>query len=279
MFVMKIAIQGVRGSFHDIVARDWFGPDIELVECDWFDDVFAALRNTSADMAVCAVENSLYGSINDVYDLLIKHRVSIVGEVPSHIHQQLIGFGGTNLADIQRVYSHPVALNQCRDFLDAHLPHAERIEHHDTADAVRLVRESSDPSSAAIAGHLAAELYELAILKNDIEDEKLNYTRFLVLDPKNTPVDNANKASLVLQTDHSPGSLYRALGVLADLDLNMTKLYSRPIRGKLWRYQFFIDVETNTSNLNTAISRLKADNCEVHVLGHYRADHTEDTLS
>lgn len=276
---MKIAIQGARGSFHDIVARDWFGPDIELVECEWFDDVFAALQSRTADRAVCAVENSLYGSINDVYDLLIKHRVAMVGEVPSHIHQQLIGLTDAHVSDVTCIYSHPVALNQCREFLDAHLPEAQRIEHHDTADAVRLVAERGDPTNMAIASHLAAELHGLKIHRQDIEDEALNYTRFLILDPNASPVADANKASLILQTDHSPGSLYRALGVFAQLGLNMTKLYSRPIRGKLWRYQFFVDLETDELRLEKAIRLLERDNCEVTVLGHYKAHTSENTLS
>ena len=138
---MKVAIQGIAGSFHHLAALRWFGPETEIVPCETFLEVFQAVQDRVADHAICAVENSLYGSINEVYDLLLGFKYPIVGELPEHIHQQLIGLPGTDPSQIARVYSHPVALNQCEKFLDENLPHAERIEHHDTAEAVMLISQ------------------------------------------------------------------------------------------------------------------------------------------
>lgn len=268
---MKIAIQGNTGSFHHLAAQRWFGDDIEIVPCETFLEVFQALEDHIADHAICAVENSLYGSINEVYDLLLGFKYPIVGELPEHIHQQLIGFSGADLSHIERVYSHPVALSQCERFLDEFLPHAERIEHHDTAEAVGLIKQLGNPSYAAIAGHAAAQVHSMQLLREDIEDEATNFTRFLILDPMKPTVNGANKASLVLRTSHAPGALYRALGVFAGLGINLTKLHSRPIRGQVWKYQFFIDIEADKRQLDIALSELNNLGCDVTVLGHYKA--------
>lgn len=274
---MRVAIQGVEGSFHDLVAHRWFGSTpIDLVTCRTFAGVFDAVENDAADCGVVAIENSLYGSISEVYDLLLSRGFSIVGELPEHIHQQLIGFGTADLAQVTHVYSHPVALNQCATWLETNLPHAERIEHHDTADSVRLIKEQNDPNSVAIASHRAAELQGLTVLQENIEDEATNFTRFLIVERTARTIADADKASLVLRTDHSPGALYRALGIFAELGINLTKLQSRPIRGRVWRYQFFIDVQTTPDVLDQAVERLKREGCETTVLGCYRQHRDED---
>lgn len=274
---MRVAIQGVEGSFHDLVAHRWFKTTpIDLVTCETFSSVFEALEKNQADVAVVAIENSLYGSISEVYDLLLERGFSIVGELPEHIHQQLIGFADTHLEKVTHVYSHPVALNQCRTWLDTYLPHAERVEHHDTADSVRLIKEQDDRRSVAIASHRAAELHGLTILHENIEDEATNFTRFLIIERENRVVEKADKASLVLRTDHTPGALYRALGIFAKFDLNLTKLQSRPIRGHVWRYQFFIDVQATPDVLSQAIEHLRREGCETTALGCYRQHRDED---
>ena len=268
---MKIAIQGNTGSFHHLTAQRWFGESIEIVPCETFLEVFQALEDRTADHAITAIENSLYGSINEVYDLLLSFKYPIVGELPEHIHQQLIGLPGADMSQITRVYSHTVALNQCEKFLDEFLPHAERIEHHDTAEAVAFIKELDNPTYAAIAGHAAAQLHGMQILREDIEDERTNFTRFLILDPSTSEVAGANKASLVLRTSHAPGALYRALGVFANVGINLTKLQSRPIRGQVWKYQFVTDIEADKRQLDIALSELSNLGCDVTVLGHYKA--------
>ncbi len=269
--MLKIAIQGQPGSFHDAVARRYFGDAIELACCETFSDVFAAVSDGRADQAVCAVENSLYGSITDVYDLMLQYQFSVVGEEIEHIHQQLIAAHGVKLSDISEVYSHPVALNQCREWLEQTLPDAEIIEHHDTAGAVADVKLLDSPYAAAIAGRQAAQLHDMAIIVSDIEDEKTNFTRFFILDPTGTAPVNANKASLVLTTSHRPGALYAALGIFDAHGVNLTKLESRPIRGQRFRYQFFVDAECDAATLSAVIAGLQHQKCSVTILGHYHA--------
>jgi prephenate dehydratase len=263
----QIAIQGQKGSFHDDVARHYF-PESDIVPCDTFHDVFAAMSTEKADIAIVAIENSLYGSIADVYDLLLAHDYKITSEHILHIHQQLIGIAGSQLSEITEVYSHPVALNQCREWLETHLPDAELIEHHDTAGAVAYVKELDSPYAAAIAGERAAELYEMFIIERDIEDEKTNLTRFVILDPSQA-IAHPDKASIVLTTKHHSGALYEALGVFAEHNANLTKLQSRPIRGEQFNYQFFIDCDIDAAGLASILSDLQELGCSVILLGHY----------
>lgn len=268
---MKVAIQGVQGSFHAIAATKLFGGGIELVHCDRFTDVFAALHSGQADRAVVASDNSLYGSIREVYDLLRKYRFTITGSITEHIRQQLIVKPGTTADMVQEIYSHPVALDQCRDYLETHFPHAEPIEYHDTADAVRHIKSRRLKHAAAIASHTAAQAYDMHILAENIEDEKTNFTRFIVLsrEPLSPKLD-ASRVSLILETGHTPGALYRALGAFADAGVNLTKLESRPIRGRAFHYQFFIDADADAGQLKAVSEELGRQECRVTVLGHYK---------
>lgn len=269
----KVAIQGERASFHHIAATKFFGDDIELVCCDTFKGVFEAIKNKSADYAVCAIENSLFGSINESYDLLVKHHFFITGEVYSRIEQCLIGFPGTKIQTIQEVYSHPVALAQCEEYLDAKLPHAKRLESHDTAASVALVKERGDKTLAAIASRKAAELYGLEVLEAEIETNEHNYTRFVILEPKPRTMPKANKTSLIIGTSHKPGALYEALGAFAKNAINLTKLQSRPIIGKAWHYIFYVDVAAGLDDprMAVALENLKKQDCSITVLGSYHA--------
>lgn len=268
---MRVAIQGEPASFHHIAATGWYGDIDGLVCCPTFADVFKALAAGRADAAVVAIENSLYGSISEVYDLLLQAGVPIIGEVHERIHQNLITLPGASLDGITHVYSHPVALAQCANFLESALPAAKKTEYHDTAESVAFIKQAGNPRFAAIASHAAAELHGLPILQEKIEDEHLNFTRFVVLQPGGTPPGDANKASLVLQTSHRPGALYAALGVFARRNINLSKLQSRPIPGKVWKYQFYLDVETAGDTLHTVIGEVTAQGGTVTVLGEYRA--------
>ena len=267
---MKVAIQGGQGSFHAIAATKLFGTDIKFVHCDRFADVFAALHSGQADRAVIASDNSLYGSIREVYDLLRKYHFTITDATTEHVHQQLIARPGTTADMVQEIYSHPVALDQCRDYLETHFPHAEPIEYHDTADAVRHIKNRRLKHAAAIASHAAAQTYGMHILAENIEDEKTNFTRFIILSPAPlSPRPDANKASLILETGHTPGALYRALGAFADAGVNLTKLESRPIRNRAFHYQFFIDADADASQLRAILEELGRQECRVTILGHY----------
>lgn len=268
--MQTIAIQGTKGSFHHIAAQDWFGDEINLVECKTFREVFKKFKNNQADYSVVAIENSLYGSINEVYDLLLKYRFYIIGEISERINQCLIGINDIPLEDVLRVHSHPVALAQCQDFLDKYLTNAERIENNDTADSVRLVKEMGINTELAIASPLAAKLYNMHVIKANIENTKTNYTRFLILSKNNLNITGANKASLVVETDHKPGALYKLLGYFANDNINLTKLQSRPIQGKVWHYQFYIDVEIRQDQLEKIIEIIISNNYKVTVLGFYK---------
>lgn len=268
---MRIAIQGEAGSFHHQVANDWFGETATIVPCESFNEVFGALARRDADMIVTAVENSLYGSINEVLDLIESYRFPIVGEVFLRVEQQLIALPGATPSDITKVYSHPVALAQCENFFETTLPGAERVEYHDTAASVELIKKLGDPHAAAIAGRGAAALYGLPILAENIEDNKANYTRFLVLSPKELPVKNANKASLVITTDHTPGALGRVLAAFSDRGANLTKLQSRPIVGQPWKYRFYLDVEIAPDPLAETLVQIQNDGADATILGRYPA--------
>ncbi len=271
---MRVAIQGQAGSFHDVAARQFFldtpTKEVELTCCDTFKGTFKALQAGEADVAVVAVENSLYGSIHEVYDQLVTHHVHMVGEITLAVHQQLVGWPGTELAGITEVYSHPAALDQCRNWLEEHLPHAERIEHHDTAGAVEYVKSHALTHAVAIASKTAAVLHDMPVIAENIEDEKDNFTRFAVLQLRDAEVSaDANKASLILTTSHKAGALYEALGVFAQASANLTKLESRPIRGEKFRYQFVVEVEANRAQLDTILAALDDMGCSVRLLGHY----------
>ncbi len=268
---MRVAIQGQCGSYHQAAAERYFNTDFTLVPCDTFAAVFDALADGTADKAVIASENSIAGTAHPVYDLLLKHDFFVVGEVYEHIHHCLIGLPGAKLRDIKRVYSQAIALPQCSVFLDKNLPTAERVEYTDTAASVSHIKELDNPSFAAIASSQAADIYKLPVLAANVEDFDNNVTRFLVLASQRPETSHPDKASLVLETAHSPGALWHALGVLAKSKANLTKLESRPVAHTPWRYQFLIDVNISSDQLADCIERLKSQQCTVRLLGTYRA--------
>jgi prephenate dehydratase len=268
-----IAIQGAKASFHDIAASQYFGDDSARIFCDTFSDTFDSLTEGKANYALCAIENSLYGSINEVYDLLLANNLYIIGEVYLRIEQCLIGLPGARLESVIEVHSHPVALAQCEQYLDNILPTAIRMDYRDTAASVEMVASLQNKKVAAIASQEAADLYGMEVLAHSIETDTQNYTRFVVLSKHATGKIRANKTSLMLQTDNSSGALYRALGCFAKRDINLTKLQSRPVVGSAWQYIFYIDVAVSSddSAFGLAIEELAAQNCQTTLLGSYQS--------
>jgi prephenate dehydratase len=241
---------------------------------DTFSEVFNRLTSEGIDGCMCAIENSLYGSIHDVYDLMLRHHFWISGEIYLPIHHQLIGLPGAKLSDIKEIHSQAPALGQCEQYLDKHFPDARRIEQHDTAASVAMVKEWSDPTKAAIASSLAADIHGLHILSKNIEDHKENYTRFVALQahqPETLP-PNVNKTSLALTTAHHSGALYHALGAFSKENINLSKLESRHIAGERWKYMFYIDVEAGVheQRFQRSLATLAMQGCTVRVLGSYR---------
>jgi len=242
---IRAAFQGELGAFSQIALRQLLGPDAIPVPCERFEQVFRSLKEGAVDRAVVPIENTLHGSIHENYDHLLHFDLEITGETSVRIVHNLIAVPGVKWSQVRRVLSHPVALNQCLKFFAAN-PHLERVTHYDTAGSVKNIMEEKSNDSAAIASSVAAEIYGARILKRSIEDDRQNYTRFFLLQrPANKKAPAApgdRKTSLVFTTRNTPGALFRALSAFALRDLSLTKIESRPLRGKPFEYLFYVDV-------------------------------------
>jgi prephenate dehydratase len=273
-----IAFQGERGAFSEEAARKLLGPAVEVLPCQRFEDVFRGLKEGRAAGAVVPIENTLAGSVHENYDHLVNFELPIVGETSVRIVHHLMAPKGVTFSQIRRVFSHPVALNQCLDFF-ARNPQIERIPHYDTAGSAKMVTEQGLSDAGAIASAVAAEIYGARILRRSIESDRQNYTRFFLL---RTPqyarrhrvkaaANAAWKTSLVFSTRNVPGALFRALSAFALRDLNLTKIESRPLRGKPWEYLFYVDFlgRSDSANAQNALSHLREVADMLRVLGCY----------
>jgi prephenate dehydratase len=272
MMNKKISIQGFEGSFHQVAAQQFFGSEVEIICCATFREVvkIAADKNKS-DGGVMAIENSLAGSILPNYNLLQKSHLKIVGEIYLHIKQNLLVNPGVKLEDIREVHSHPMALLQCSDYLEKY--NWKLIETEDTALSAKHVHQHRSKHIAAIASKLAAELYQLNTIVQNIHTLKNNYTRFLVLETPESAKDikNANKASVNFQTDHSKGSLAKVLTKISDGDINLSKLQSLPIPGSDWKYSFHADLEfSNLDQFNRVIENIQPLTEALRIYGVYK---------
>lgn len=269
----RVAIQGYEGSFHQEAARRFFGKDTEVIPCDTFRQVMAlTTHRKEATGGIMAIENSIAGSILPNYSLLQKHPVVIIGEVYLHIKQQLLVNPGVKLEDIREVHSHPMALLQCMDFLEKH-PQLKLVESEDTALSAKHLQLRKSKHQAAIAGKLAAELYNLEVLVPNIHTMKNNYTRFLVLKHQKDAqvVEDANKASVKFHTDHSRGSLAKSLAIIADAGINLCKLQSMPIPGTDFKYSFHADMEFDDRHqFDQMMAQLAKATEELTVFGIYK---------
>lgn len=239
---MKIAIQGIQGSFHHQVALDYFDATTSVEECMSFENLAESLVKGRSQKAVMALENSIAGSIIPNYALIDKHGLKITGEHYLSIHQNLMALKGQRLSEIREVHSHPMALLQCMDFLQQ-LPEIKLIEDKDTAETARRIQQNQITGIAAIGSKTAAQLYDLDILAPEIQTVSNNMTRFVILE-KEMPQTNetANKASLKFELEHKRGSLAAILNVMSDFGLNLTKIQSLPKIETPWKYAFFVDV-------------------------------------
>lgn len=273
---MKVAIQGQAGSFHAIAAKSLFGADVSLVYCDTFKSVFTSLEAGKVTHVIVAIENSLYGSINEVYDLLLAHQFSITGEVYEQIGLHLFGIEGSSLSDITDVYSQAPALAEAEEYLENHLKQATRHEYYDTAAAAQYVADEKNIHKAAIASKEAGEISSLELLASNIETHHHNYTRFIALSKNSDVATENNKTSITFRTQDKAGSLYEALGVFAKQQINLTKLESRPIVGKAWRYMYYVDFSAGINELHAqkALEELKSHATHIRILGSYRAGNT-----
>lgn len=239
----KIAIQGIKGSFHHQVAQDYFDQNVEVDECMSFEELVSSLLSGKTDQAVMAIENSIAGPIIPNYALIDKNNLHIIGEHYLSIHQNLMALKGQTIEDIQEVHSHPMALLQCMEFLKKY-PNIKLVEDKDTAETARRIHEKQLKGIAAIASKTAAEMYDLEILAPEIQTINNNMTRFVIINRENhfVPENEINRASMKFELDHKRGSLAAVLNVMSDCKLNLTKIQSLPKIETPWKYSFFVDV-------------------------------------
>lgn len=243
-----VAFQGELGAFSEEATRRLCGAETQVLPCTRFEDLFRNLKEGRAAGAVVPIENTLAGSVHENYDHLVNFELPIVAETSVRIVHNLMALPGVKFSQIKRVYSHPVALNQCLDFF-AKNPQIEKVPFYDTAGSVKMLKEEGHTDAGAIASRVAAETYGAHILRRSIESDRQNFTRFFLLrtpayarrHPIEPHRDTVWKTSLVFSTRNVPGALFRALSAFALRDLNLMKIESRPLRGKPWEYLFYLD--------------------------------------
>lgn len=239
----KIAIQGIKGSFHHQVVKEYFSENVDIDECLSFEELIDSLIAGKSDQAVMAIENSIAGPIIPNYALIDKNNLHIIGEHYLNIQQNLMALKGQKIEDIREVHSHPMALLQCMDFLKQY-PNIKLVEDKDTAETARRIQEKQLTGIAAIASVTASEMYDLDIIASSIQTIKNNMTRFVIIKKQNSflPESEINRASVKFELDHKRGSLAAVLNVMSDCKLNLTKIQSLPKIETPWKYSFFVDV-------------------------------------
>lgn len=266
----KVGYMGVEGAFAHEALIKYFGPQVGTIPYASFAEVFQAIKSKKIDYGVLPLENSSTGSINDNYDLLREYGLYIVGEYNLNVNQNLLGVSGAKLEDIKVVYSHPQALMQCKSFLEKEV--IQPLNASNTAVAAKLVAEKNDKSIGAVASAWAAELYQLVTIKEQINDNKGNKTRFIIVGDKLLNLPVANQVSIVFTLPHEAGKLYNVLKIFAEHDINISRIESRPIVGEAWHYYFYIDLEGNLidSEVLQALQKVKDISTTFRILGNYK---------
>jgi prephenate dehydratase len=267
---VRVAFQGERGAFSEEAAVKLLGEDIQLVPRSTFEAAFSAISDGVADYLLAPIENSLAGSVHRSFDLLVESNLNILAEVVIPIVHNLIAVPGAAFDELTVVESHPVALAQCEQFFIANA-RLKRVVTEDTAGSVRSVIHAKDKSRAAIAGRRAASMYGGAILREHLEDNRENYTRFLLLATTTDGPENADKLSLVFQLDHRPGALVQSLEPFARRTINLMKIESRPVHGSPWQYRFYLDLQASRRDPEVAAALAELENLVVNlrILGSY----------
>lgn len=268
---LTVAFQGERGAYSEQAVHQHFGRDVQTLACRAFGDIFEAIHQGEAQHGMLPVENSLAGAVVSAYDQLMDHDLRIQAEVVLKVEHCLMAPSGAALQDIKRAISHPQALAQCERTLRR--MNIEPVVHYDTAGAARDLAAEPKPDTAAIASALAAETYGLDILVHNLEDLPFNYTRFFVLGLTDPQREDPSKTSIVFTTGHEPGALHAVLRELAQRDINMTKIESRPRRNRPWHYLFYVDFEGHVDQLGVQEALMGILKCAsmLKVLGSYPA--------
>ncbi len=277
----RIAIQGVPGSFHDIAAHQYFeGEQIMLICCDTFEEVFENIKRDPTVIGMLAIENTIAGSLLHNYELLRASGTTIVGEHKLHIQHSICCLPDDDWATLQEVHSHPVALMQCRAFLANH-PTLKAVEADDTAGSAEYIAKHNSYGWAAICHADAARLYGLKVLEDHIEDNKHNFTRFLVVSDTRKadflrPLSLSNKASIVFSLPHAEGSLSKVLTILSFYDINLTKIQSLPVIGHEWEYMFYVDVTfEDLVRYRQSIDAITPLTKDIKIIGEYQEAKTQ----
>jgi prephenate dehydratase len=266
----RIAVQGIVGSFHEDAALKYFNEKVKVVECKSFTSVCDMVDTDQVDYAVMAIENSIAGSLLKNYQLIRDYHLRIIGEIYLHIQMNLMAVSGVKPENITDIYSHPIALQQCMEYIEKYFPNAELHEGLDTAGAAKMISEEKPKNAAAIGNLRSAELYKLELLETGIETNKKNYTRFLILAKHGNPTEKANKASLCFEVGHFYGSLARVLNVFAENEINLTKIQSVPVIGKPNEYTFHVDIEWDKpKNYDKALHQVLKGVSSLAILGEY----------
>ncbi len=270
---LRVAFQGEPGAFSESAVHALPLPNALAIPCPTFEALFSAIDEGRADRILAPLENTLAGTVIRCYDLMMESRLHIVSEVVIRISHCLIGVPGAKLEDVRRVQSHPVALAQCERFFAAH-PQVQRVTAIDTAASVREVVAAGDRTRAAIAGRPAAEGYGGQVLLSGIEDDPGNFTRFVLLATEPSQPADADVTSIAITLPNKPGSLYHALEPFAVNAVDLTSLFSRPLKGTPWNYRFFLDLAAPLSSpqLTRALAALKPQTVDMRILGCYRSD-------
>lgn len=270
--IKTVAIQGVKGSFHHIVSRQFFETPVDTIDCLTFDRVVDSIITEECDAGIMALENSIAGSIIPNYALIDAYKLHIIGEHYLDIQHNLMALPNQKISDIKEVYSHPMALLQCKAFFRQY-PHIKLVEDKDTAEVAERIQKHQLKGIAAIASTLAAEIFELEILAEAIQTIKHNETRFVIVkrNDVDTPKTEINKASIKFEANHKRGSLAAILNALSDCKLNLTKIQSLPIIETPWKYAFFVDVTFDKySDFDKAKSLIEIMGEGFKVLGEYK---------
>ena len=267
----KVAIQGIIGSFHEEAAQRYFNSEeVEIVECRTFRKVCQLVDSDDVDYAVMAIENAIAGSLLENYGLMRDFHLKIIGEIYIRIQMNLMALPGVKKEDLKEIHSHPIALKQCAEYIDATFGEISLDDNFDTAGAAKNILKNQLRNVASIGNMRTAEIYGMEVLDRGIETNKRNYTRFLILCKQNEVTGEANKASICFEVGHFYGALARVLNIFAENEINLTKIQSVPIIGKPQEYSFHVDIEwENIDNYEHAIHKVLKNVSSLTVMGEY----------
>jgi prephenate dehydratase len=273
MNALKVGFQGESGSYSEASARIQYpNPNYSFVPFRSFRELFEGVESSTVDLAVVPIENSTEGSVNETYDLLVEKPLYVIGEIYQKIHHCLIINKNSSPDEISVIYSHPQALAQCRKYIQNR--RLESIPMYDTAGSVKFIKETRNASAAAIASKHAAQIYDMKVVEEDIEDNSNNFTRFLIISNRYDSNTDDNKISVIFSISHTPGSLYSILQEFALRNINLTKIESRPTKNIPWEYYFFVDLEGNINDdeVSASLSAVKTATIFFKLLGSYKKD-------